>query len=87
MCIPTPRGCNLARREIVRDVTTATILRRVLEIRGDSNSSEKPSAKTDVKDSQEVNNNNKEVILTQDVINRTNAYKEKERKSIRIIRL
>ena len=22
VCIPTPRGCNLARREIVRDITT-----------------------------------------------------------------
>ena len=22
MCIPTPKGCNLARREIVRDITT-----------------------------------------------------------------
>ena len=22
VCIPTPRGCNLARREMVRDITT-----------------------------------------------------------------
>ena len=22
VCIPMPRGCNLARREIVRDITT-----------------------------------------------------------------
>ena len=22
VCIPTPRGCNLARKEIVRDITT-----------------------------------------------------------------
>ena len=39
---------------------TARILRRVTETWGDSssNSSEKPSAKTDVKTSQGVNNNN-----------------------------
>ena len=37
---------------------TAKILRRVLEIWGDSNSSEKPSANTDVKNSRGVNSNN-----------------------------
>ena len=36
---------------------TARILRRVLETWGDSNSSEKPSANTDVKNSKGVNNN------------------------------
>ena len=25
MCIPTPRGCNLARREIVRDIATSPL--------------------------------------------------------------
>ena len=25
MCIPTSRGCNLARREIVRDITTSPL--------------------------------------------------------------
>ena len=37
---------------------TARILRRVLEICCHSNSSEKPSANTDVKNSKGVNNNN-----------------------------
>ena len=37
---------------------TARILRRVLETCCHSNSSERPSAKTDVKNSQGVNNNN-----------------------------
>ena len=29
MCIPTPRGCNLAHREIVRVITTVSIELRV----------------------------------------------------------
>ena len=31
MCIPTPRGCNLARREIVSDITTESLVSNSLK--------------------------------------------------------